>query len=192
MESIFIIIERKISRKPINSQPSFRPRKSITELSWHILQILIYYKDKKKERDCRNLHGTQEVSCICFISSLFLKSRCRTLMEKMCQLFSRVWLSATPGTVAHQAPLSTPCSRQECWSGLPFPSPDGENSLAVFFFPSKSRVCAFIFYIMESWMRFLTNSASLLPIFLGLCKNQNTVYAFYSFENICASGRTGS
>ena len=31
--------------------------------------------------------------------------------------------SATPGTVAHQAPLSMGFSRQEYWSGLPFPSP---------------------------------------------------------------------
>ena len=31
--------------------------------------------------------------------------------------------SATPGTVAHQAPLSVRFSRQEYWSGLPFPSP---------------------------------------------------------------------
>ena len=30
---------------------------------------------------------------------------------------------ATPWTVAHQAPLSMGFSRQECWSGLPFPSP---------------------------------------------------------------------
>ena len=30
---------------------------------------------------------------------------------------------ATPWTVAHQAPLSMGCSRQEYWSGLPFPSP---------------------------------------------------------------------
>ena len=30
---------------------------------------------------------------------------------------------ATPWTVAHQAPLSTGFSRQEYWSGLPFPSP---------------------------------------------------------------------
>ena len=30
--------------------------------------------------------------------------------------------SATPGTVAHRAPLSMGFSRQECWSGLPFPS----------------------------------------------------------------------
>ena len=28
-----------------------------------------------------------------------------------------------PMTVAHQAPLSIGFSRQECWSGLPFPSP---------------------------------------------------------------------
>ena len=30
---------------------------------------------------------------------------------------------ATPWTVAHQAPLSMGFSRQESWSGLPFPSP---------------------------------------------------------------------
>ena len=29
----------------------------------------------------------------------------------------------TPWTVAHQAPLSVGFSRQEYWSGLPFPSP---------------------------------------------------------------------
>ena len=31
--------------------------------------------------------------------------------------------SLTPRTVAHQAPLSMGFSRQECWSGLPFPLP---------------------------------------------------------------------
>jgi len=36
---------------------------------------------------------------------------------------SRVWLFATPWTVAYQAPLSMGFSRQEYWSGLPFPSP---------------------------------------------------------------------
>ena len=36
---------------------------------------------------------------------------------------SRVWLSVTPWTVARQAPLSVGFSRQEYWSGLPFPSP---------------------------------------------------------------------
>ena len=37
--------------------------------------------------------------------------------------FSRVRLCATPQTAAHQAPLSLGFSRQEHWSGLPFPSP---------------------------------------------------------------------
>ena len=36
---------------------------------------------------------------------------------------SRVQLFATPWTVAHQASLSMELSRQEYWSGLPFPSP---------------------------------------------------------------------
>ena len=36
---------------------------------------------------------------------------------------SRVQLFATPWTVAYQAPLSIGFSRQEYWSGLPFPSP---------------------------------------------------------------------
>ena len=36
---------------------------------------------------------------------------------------SRVRLFATPWTVAYQAPPSMGFSRQECWSGVPFPSP---------------------------------------------------------------------
>ena len=36
---------------------------------------------------------------------------------------SRVRLSATPWTVAYQASPSMGFSRQEYWSGLPFPSP---------------------------------------------------------------------
>ena len=38
--------------------------------------------------------------------------------------FSHVWLRVTPQTAAHQAPPSLGFSRQEHWSGLPFPSPD--------------------------------------------------------------------
>ena len=39
------------------------------------------------------------------------------------KLLSRVPLFATPWTVACQAPPSMGFSRQEYWSGLPFPSP---------------------------------------------------------------------
>ena len=38
---------------------------------------------------------------------------------------SRVRLFAIPWTVAHQTPPSMGFSRQEYWSGLPFPSPGG-------------------------------------------------------------------
>ena len=41
--------------------------------------------------------------------------------------FSRVRLCATPQKVAHQAPPSLGFSRQEYWSGLPFPSPVSES-----------------------------------------------------------------
>ena len=43
--------------------------------------------------------------------------------EKKVKSFSRVRLLATPWTVAYQAPPSRGFSRQEHWSGLPFPSP---------------------------------------------------------------------
>ena len=44
-------------------------------------------------------------------------------MKVKAKSLSRVRLFATPWTVAHQAPLSMGFSRQEYWSGLPFPSP---------------------------------------------------------------------
>ena len=37
---------------------------------------------------------------------------------------SRVRLFGTPWTIAHQAPPFMEFSRQEYWSGLPFPSPE--------------------------------------------------------------------
>ena len=41
--------------------------------------------------------------------------------------YSRVRLCVTPQTAAHQAPPSLGFSRQEHWSGLPFPSPVHES-----------------------------------------------------------------
>ena len=43
---------------------------------------------------------------------------------------SRVRICATPQTAAHQAPPSLGFSRQEHWSGLPFPSPMRESEVA--------------------------------------------------------------
>ena len=45
------------------------------------------------------------------------------LVKVKVKLLSRVQLFATPWTVAYQASLSMGFSRQESWSGLPFPSP---------------------------------------------------------------------
>ena len=53
--------------------------------------------------------------------------------------FSRVRLCATPWMAAHQAPLSLGFSRQEHWSGLPFPSPRNACMLSRF---SRVRLCA--------------------------------------------------
>ena len=45
-------------------------------------------------------------------------------MNEWVKLLSRVQLFAIPWTVAYQAPPSIEFSRQEYWSGLPFPSPE--------------------------------------------------------------------
>ena len=47
------------------------------------------------------------------------------------KLLNCVRLCATPETAAHQAPLSLGFSRQEHWSGLPFPSPMHESEREV-------------------------------------------------------------
>ena len=54
----------------------------------------------------------------CHLDSCFL-----LYLPNTCTLsrFSRVRLCATPRTAAHRAPLPTGLSRQEYWSGLPFP-----------------------------------------------------------------------
>ena len=47
------------------------------------------------------------------------------------KLLSHVRLFATPWTVAHQTPPSMELSRQEYWSGLPFPSPGDLPNLGI-------------------------------------------------------------
>ena len=45
------------------------------------------------------------------------KTACHAVPSHRVQLFATLW------TAACQAPLSMGFSKQECWSGLPFPSP---------------------------------------------------------------------
>ena len=64
---------------------------------------------------------------------------------------SRVWLLATPWTEAHQAPPSMGFSRQECWSGVPLPSP--AIALAVFNYPNWEVQKSIYQFLNCNWLR---------------------------------------
>ena len=58
-----------------------------------------------------------------FTWAITTKPSLHVVVVAVVQSLSRVWLFATPWTVARQAPLSMGFSRQDYWSGSPFPSP---------------------------------------------------------------------
>ena len=64
----------------------------------------------------------------------------------MCYLLSCVYFFGTPWTLARQAPLSMGFSRQEYWSGLPFPSPGDlpDPGIKTPSFPSPALVCSLL------------------------------------------------
>ena len=72
------------------------------------------------QSEVKNNYSLQEVKPT---SSGLLDSQLLLLLGR----FSSVRLCATPQTAAHQAPPSLGFSRQEQWSGLPFPSPMRES-----------------------------------------------------------------
>ena len=61
------------------------------------------------------------------LNQFSLENTVAMLLLLLLSRFSRVRLCATPQTAAHQAPPSLGVSRQEHWSGLPFPSPMHES-----------------------------------------------------------------
>ena len=63
-------------------------------------------------------------------------------------LLSHVQLFGTPWTVACQAPLSMGFSREEYWSGLPFPSPGELPDPGI---ESGSPACGQILYHLSYW-----------------------------------------
>ena len=70
------------------------------------------------------LYCSAKANCFIFyLLLLLLRSR-----------FSRVRVCVTPWTAAHQAPQSLGFSRQEHWSGLPFPSP-------IFYLEYLNQIC---------------------------------------------------
>ena len=102
--------------------------------------------------------------CTCHHSEKKIVYMCVCVLNS----FSHVRLFATLWTVAHQAPLSMGFSRQEQWSGLPFPSPgdlpDPYIYIYVYIFTHK--------YTFQSICNIKVFSLSLsthLCIYLSIC-----------------------
>ena len=77
----------------------------------------MYIKYVKKTENLMYIHNLEKIHLCVFYVYVY----------KCASLVSHVSLFTTPWTVAHQAPLSMGFSRQEHWSGLPFP-PAGDLS----------------------------------------------------------------
>ena len=60
---------------------------------------------------------------VCVCVCVCVHARMRASVCACTRTLSHVQLFVTPWTVAHQARLSMEVSRQESWSGLPFPPP---------------------------------------------------------------------
>ena len=71
---------------------------------------------------------------------------------------SRVQLLATQWTVAYQASLSMGFSRQEYWSGLPFPSPASQDKINTISFQSKAGIIWSLRYVHRSICRNIQRS----------------------------------
>ena len=119
---------------------------------YSIIKCLKTYSDIQLQfSNCLSVyHLTQSFVYFCLlflieeVLSIFLVRQARCWWNPsafVCMLlsrFSRVWLCATPQMAAHQAPVSLGFSRQEYWSGLPFPSPMHSCMLSHF---SRIRLC---------------------------------------------------
>ena len=104
---------------------------TVCEVRFQILAIWHWEKIKsRKSLHSRNLHFSDciwawslDPACLGLSSYTSCLPFLSLYSFVVVNLLSPVWLSATPWTVAHQASLCMGFSRQEYWSGLPFPSP---------------------------------------------------------------------
>ena len=85
-----------------------------------LIQHWKHYEPMMPREPRQNAHS--ELLSFC-VPSLWNQSWVQ--LHHICKLsdFSRVWLFATPGTIAHQALLSMGFSWQGYWCGLPCPPP---------------------------------------------------------------------
>ena len=100
-------------------------------ISLHVEQQTgLLFEDKEEPQLCCQKKVVLSKTWWFKVEFLFrLTSLCRFFSEAVClpkgkvKLLSHIQLFAAPWAVAHQAPPSMEFSRQEYWSGLPFPSP---------------------------------------------------------------------
>ena len=88
-------------------------------VSKHILGKMTTKKQSNRKRSLFLPH----LGCTCLTKCTSWLTAAICHLKVKVKSLSRVHLCATPWTVAHQAPPSMGFSRQEYWSGLPFPSP---------------------------------------------------------------------
>jgi len=100
------------------------------------------------------------------------------LLELDCEwvlMLSHVWLFATLWTVACQDPLSTEFSRQQYWSGLPFPLPGDLPDPRI-----KPHVCCLGRQILYHWVAWEAPIVGLLltifPLFPFLSGLYNQIW----------------
>ena len=86
--------------------------------------------------------------CLSFVNMLiciFFFFKILKILCCYCCSVSKLWLSATPRTAARQAPLAMGFSRQEYWSGEPFPpaeDPPKPRDQAGQFFTTSATWCS--------------------------------------------------
>jgi len=93
------------------------------------------------------------------------------------KLLSHVQLFATPWTVAYQASLSMGFSRQEYWSGLPFPPPGDLPNPGIK--PMSPEPPAF----PALTGRFFTTKSPRKPPNLTISSGNNFIYSFHFIES---------
>ena len=93
-----------------------------------VQRVRFDWVNKQKQQLKRKAYVSPGALCSCskyaFISLETRHSQIDEIIEELkVKLLSHVRLFATPWAIAYQAPPSMGFSRQEYWSGLPFPSP---------------------------------------------------------------------
>ena len=127
--------KEKITHQPLSVEMPVGPSTQVWPLYLHsLLARNLIQSYLKFKLIFKSYHNTCVISPDSFFRCVLFKHlHLRYLMMLLLLLrssFSCVRLCATPQTAAHQAPPSLGFSRQEHWSGLPFPSPRHEGEVA--------------------------------------------------------------